>query len=112
MSDSQQRKDTRDGLLSAFIAYFFWGTLPVYFLWVKHIGSWEVLSHRIIWAIPFGALIIAYRRQWPDVGHALKDLRVLRNLVASAILIAGNWLVYILAVQQEQIFQAESWLLH
>lgn len=99
-------KIARDGLLSAFIAYFFWGTLPVYFILVKHVGSYELLVHRIIWAVPFGAVILYFRRQWPEVADALSEPQTRRNLSATALLITGNWLVYILAVQHEQIFQA------
>ena len=65
-ADPAQR-DTRDGLISAFVAFFLWGVLPIYFVVVKEVGALEVLSHRVIWAVPFGALIIHLRSQWPDV---------------------------------------------
>jgi len=88
------------------IAYFSWGVLPLYFILMIDVDSLELLVHRIIWAIPFGALIIHFRRQWPEVKRALTNAQMLAYLTASAVFIAGNWLVYIWAVQQEQIFQA------
>jgi chloramphenicol-sensitive protein RarD len=100
------RERSRNGIIAALIAYISWGVLPLYFILVKEVDSLELLVHRVIWAIPFGALIIHMRRQWPEVRRALTDGQMLRYLTASAILIAGNWLVYIWAVQQEQIFQA------
>ena len=99
-------KNVRDGIISAFIAYFFWGVFPVYFVWVKDVPPNEVLAHRIIWAVPFGALIIHMRGQWTEVGRALRHRRTVGFLVLSAILITGNWLAYIWAVQLEQIRQA------
>ena len=66
----------------------------------------EVLVHRIVWAVPFGALIIMARRQWPEVRRAITHRRTLAWLALAAIFIALNWLVYIIAVQREQIFQA------
>lgn len=99
-------KRARDGIVSAFIAYVLWGVFPLYFIAVKDVSAYELLAHRIIWAVPFGALIIHLRHQWPDVMRALKDWRTFRFLILSAILITGNWLVYILAVQLEQINQA------
>ena len=99
-------QDTRDGLLSALIAYVLWGLLPIYFVFVKSVGAYEILVHRVIWAVPFGALIIQLRRQWPEVSRALSHPTMRRYLSITALLIAGNWFVYILAVQQEQIFQA------
>ena len=99
-------QDTRDGLLSALIAYVIWGLLPIYLILIKTVSSYEVLAHRIIWAVPFGALIIHFRRQWPEVVRALSHPAMLKLLCVTALLIAGNWFVYIIAVQQEQIFQA------
>ncbi len=100
------RNDTRDGLIAAFLAYLMWGVLPVYFKLVEDVAALEVLVHRIIWAVPFGALIIFSRRQWPEVRRVLADGRVVGYLVLAAVLIAGNWFVYIWAIQKDQIFQA------
>jgi len=96
----------RDGFICALIAYLLWGLLPLYFLVVKEVTSTEVLVHRIIWAVPFGAIIILARRQWPEVIAAFVDRKMLGLLIVTAILIAANWLVYIWATQNAQIFQA------
>ena len=113
MSDALQgiesespEKRARDGLISAFIAFVLWGLFPIYFAIVIDVPALEVLVHRIIWAVPFGALVIHYRNQWPEVVGALKHPRTVGYLTLSAILITGNWLVYIWAVQLEQINQA------
>ena len=106
LADETPEQQTRDGLISALIAYLLWGFLPLYFILVKEIASFEVLVHRVIWAVPFGAVIIHLRRQWPEVKRALTHPKMLMYLSITAILIAGNWLVYIWAVQDEQIFQA------
>ena len=104
-SESSEQQ-ARDGLISAFIAFFLWGIFPLYFIVVKDVSANEVLAHRIIWAVPFGALIIHLRHQWPEVMAAIKHRRTLRYLTLSAIVITCNWLVYIWAVQFEQINQA------
>ena len=99
-------QQVRNGLIAALVAYGLWGLLPLYFVLVKHVVPFEVLVHRVIWAVPFGAAIIHIRRQWPEVQRALLRPRMLALLSISAMLIAGNWLVYIIAVQTDQIFQA------
>ena len=96
----------RDGLIAGLIAYTLWGILPIYFKLVASVSSTEVLLHRIIWAIPFGALIIHLRRQWPEVANALKHRQMLLWLTLTAVLIAVNWYVYIVAIQTDRIFQA------
>ena len=103
---AQAEKDVRDGLIAGLIAYTLWGILPVYFKLVGSVSSTEILLHRIIWAIPFGALIIHLRRQWPDVANALKHRQMLIWLTVTAVLIAVNWYVYIVAIQTDRIFQA------
>lgn len=97
---------TRHGIITALIAYTIWGFLPIYFKAVDAVPSLEVLAHRIAWAVPFGALIIVARRQWPEVRRAISHRRTLGLLALAAVFIAINWLVYIVAVQSSHIFQA------
>lgn len=66
----------------------------------------EVLLHRIVWAVPFGALIIHLRRQWPEVRRAFTHRKMLFWLAVSAAFIAVNWYIYIVAVQSGRIYQA------
>jgi chloramphenicol-sensitive protein RarD len=100
------RKETRDGLLSAVIAYTVWGFLPIYFLVLRQIDAEEILVHRIIWAVPFGALIIHFRHQWPEVLRAVRHRATLAWLGIAAFFVAINWFIYIVAVQSNHIFQA------
>jgi chloramphenicol-sensitive protein RarD len=88
------------------IAYTLWGVLPVYFKAVESVPAIEILLHRVIWAVPFGALIILLRKQWSEVRRALTHREMLLWLIGSAFLIAINWYIYIVAVQTDRIFQA------
>ncbi len=83
-----------------------WGAFPIYFKLADGVSAPEMLLHRIVWAVPFGALIILARQQWPDVKRAFADRRTFGFLTLSALTISGNWLVYTWAVQNGQIFQA------
>jgi len=102
---TEARDDTRDGVISALICYLIWGLLPFYFVFVSAVAPLEVLLHRIVWAVPFGALIIFSRRQWPEVRRALTHSAMLSWLAVAALFIAINWYVYIYAIQNNQIFQ-------
>jgi chloramphenicol-sensitive protein RarD len=66
----------------------------------------EVLTHRIIWAVPFGALILHVRRQWPEVRSALSTPSTLFWLALAALFISANWFIYIWAVQHGDVLQA------
>ena len=105
MAPSEERNDTRDGVIAALICYLIWGLLPIYFVFVSAVAPLEVLLHRIVWAVPFGAVIIFSRRQWPEVRRALTHRAMLSWLAVAALFIAINWYVYIYAIQNNQIFQ-------
>ncbi len=97
--------DIRDGVIAGLAAYLMWGILPVYFKTVGSVDTLEVLVHRVIWAVPFGALILAVRSQWPEVKRALTHRAMLGWLSLSAVFIGMNWFVYIWAIQDARIFE-------
>ena len=97
--------DIRDGLIAGLVAYVIWGILPIYFKIIGAVDPLEVLTHRVIWAIPFGAIILTARRQWPEIRRALGHQRMMGWLSLSALLIALNWFAYIWAIQDGRIFE-------
>ncbi|MBT8088141.1 MAG: EamA family transporter RarD [Gammaproteobacteria bacterium] len=100
-----ESNDARDGVIAGLAAYLLWGILPVYFKTVGAADSLEVLTHRVIWAVPFGALILTFRHQWPEVRRALTHSAMLGWLSLSAFFIGLNWFAYIWAIQDERIFE-------
>ena len=98
-------KTAREGVIAGLAAYLMWGILPVYFKIVGEVDPTEVLAHRIIWAVPFGALIVMFRHQWREVGRALTHRGMLGWLSISTLFIGMNWFVYIWAIQDGRIFE-------
>ena len=98
--------DSKAGLISGMAAYLMWGLFPIYFVAMKHVPATELVSYRIVWSIPFGFLILLFRKEITETFRALKHPKTLLLLAISAIAIAVNWGVYIWAIQQDQIFQA------
>ena len=105
MEPRPQHDDSRAGLVSGMAAYFMWGLFPIYFVATKAVPAPEILAHRIVWSLPFGLLILIFRRQIGDMLKALKTPRTLGLLSLASIALAANWGVYIYAIQIEQIFQ-------
>ena len=104
--DKEGSSTVRDGLLFGVFAYTFWGLFPIYLKAISSVPVLEVLSHRILWSVPFGALLILLRRQWPEVKAALKDKRVLMMLACAAISISLNWAIYVWAVVNDRVLEA------
>ncbi|QUL39198.1 EamA family transporter RarD [Erythrobacter sp. JK5] len=94
------------GLPAALGAYIIWGFLPLYLLLVTSVPPIEFVGWRIIWTLPFCLVIVALRRQFPALREALSNRRTMLMLLASAILIAINWFVYIWAIMQQQVYAA------
>ena len=102
---SADRNESRSGLIAGLIAYSLWGVFPIYFKLVDTVAPAEVLMHRIVWAVPFGALILLFRKQWPEVRRALANRGVVLWLTLSALCITVNWFIYIWAVMNDRIFE-------
>jgi len=96
----------QSGLPQALGAYILWGFMPLYLLLVKQVPAFEFVGWRILWTLPVCLLIVAFRGQFPAIREALRDTRALLVLAASAVLIAVNWLVYVWAIQQNQVYAA------
>lgn len=94
------------GLGFGILAYLIWGFFPAYFKLLSSIPALQVVAHRIVWSVLFLCLLIAWRGRWVDVRAALKDRRALLLLAATAVLIATNWLVFIIAVGHAQVLQS------
>ena len=92
------------GLVPAVAAYTIWGFLPLYLLLVRAVPAFEFVSWRIIWTLPLCLLIIAFRRQFPELIAAFKSPRAMLALGASAVLIGINWFVYIWAIMAGEVF--------
>ncbi len=92
------------GLAPAIAAYTMWGFLPLYLLLVREVPAFEFVGWRIIWTLPLCLLIVAYRRQFPELLAAFKSPRSLLALGASAVLIGINWFVYIWAIMAGEVY--------
>ena len=94
------------GLPYALAAYGIWGFVPLFFKLLSSVPPVEVLAQRIIWSLPLCFVIMLFRRQIGDYLAALRDWRTLRLLLASALLIAVNWLVYIYSIFTDHVLAA------
>lgn len=88
----------RGALAQAFGAYFIWGFLPLYFYFLKAIPPLEVVAHRILWSVLLLLAMLYFRGRLEALREALTTRAMLIPMAASAVLIAGNWLIYIWAV--------------
>lgn len=94
------------GILYAALAYIAWGLFPLYFKQVADVPSLEVVMHRTLWSLVFVFGVLMVRRQWSWMGAVLRQPKVLAAFVLSAMLLSGNWLTYVWAVQNQHVVDA------
>ncbi|MBN5264794.1 EamA family transporter RarD [Serratia marcescens] len=99
-------KQTRQGIFFALAAYFMWGIASAYFKLIQQVSADEILTHRIIWSFFFMLALITLGRNWPKVRAACQNRKRLLLLAVTALLIGGNWLLFIWAVNNHHMLEA------
>lgn len=96
----------RSGLLLGVAAYGLWGLFPLFFKQLQHVGSLEVVLHRMVWSLLFVMLVLATLRRWTWLREAVRSPRLLGTFAVSSTLLASNWLTYIWAVNNGHVLDA------
>jgi chloramphenicol-sensitive protein RarD len=93
----------RRGFALGVAAYGLWGVLPVYFKALRAVDAADIVAHRIVWSAPVLAALLTFSGTWGEVRDALRNRRVVLLLTVTALLIGGNWLLYVYAVNSGHI---------
>lgn len=99
-------KQTRQGVLFALAAYFIWGIAPAYFKLIYYVPADEILTHRVIWSFFFMVALISLSRQWSSVKKLFSTPKKVVALALSAVLVGGNWLLFIWSVNNHHLLEA------
>lgn len=96
----------RAGLVLGLFAYALWGVLPIYFKLIEVLPATDIVAHRVIWSVPFLALLITVSGTWARIGETFGHRRIVAFLCLTALLVAANWLLYVHAVTSGHILAA------
>jgi len=88
--------------------YLIWGFVPLVFQAINRlgVGPWEILAHRILWTLAFCAVVLLVRRDLGWIRPFLARRRLVAGITVAAFLIAGNWVIYVLAVITGRTYEA------
>ncbi|HZG19983.1 MAG TPA: EamA family transporter RarD [Herbaspirillum sp.] len=90
-------------MLHAVAASVLWGLFPLYFKLLKEVASFDIVVQRLFWSCVFLAGVLAWRRQWRWLGEVARQPRVVAGCLLSALLLSGNWTLYVWAVNAGRI---------
>jgi chloramphenicol-sensitive protein RarD len=95
----------RTGIISAALAFLLWGLFPIYFHALADIPPAQILAHRVLWSLAFLVIVLTVRGQWRWLAQVRSQPRVIANFALSAVLLSGNWLLYIWAVNSGHVIE-------
>ncbi|NML16518.1 EamA family transporter RarD [Azohydromonas caseinilytica] len=94
------------GVVQAALAYVAWGLFPLYFHQVATVSAMEIVLHRTVWSLVFVLGVLAAMRRFGALAPVLRQPRQLGLFMLSALLLSGNWLVYVWAVNNGHVIDA------
>jgi chloramphenicol-sensitive protein RarD len=96
----------RSGYLYGLGALTIWGILPLYWKQLAAIPSLELIGHRAAWSVLFLLSYCALRGESRQLLAIASSPRKFLPLLLTGGLIASNWLVYVWAVNHNQLLEA------
>lgn len=94
--ESAAKEQTLGGVY-AFIAYFLWGFMPLYFLTLAPTGPFEVVAWRILFSLAFCAVLLTVTRTWRKLVAILRNKRLVFWTIIAGLLIYVNWQVFLIS---------------
>ena len=98
-----QTVNYRKGLGAMSVCFFIWGFQPLYWYMCTNvcgeIDTFFIMACRIIWAAVACLCILKVQGKLPQLWAVFKDKQVLKREMPASVLLFGDWLVYLWAVQ-------------
>ncbi len=95
----------RTGAAAAALCYFLWGLVPLYWKRLAAVDPLELIAHRHVWSLVLLLGLIAAQGGFADVLGALGTPRSIARNFVSALLLTGNWLVYVWGVNTGHVIE-------
>ncbi len=95
----------RKGLAAAVFAFLTWGVFPLYWALLKHVPSFEIVAHRIVWCAVFVVAWLCWKDGPGWLFRALRQRHAAWMLLASSLLISFNWGLYIWGVNSGHVVE-------
>ncbi|WP_207694171.1 chloramphenicol-sensitive protein RarD [Enterococcus sp. DIV0212c] len=103
-------EEQKKGIILGFIAYIFWGIIPLYWKLLPTVDPLDILCYRIVWSFLFMIIYILVTGKWSafltEVKSVFKNKRKLTAIICASILISINWFTFIYTVSQGHVTEA------
>lgn len=96
----------RNGIVAIVFANVVWGGFPILFHLLDGVAPPLIVAHRIVWSLLILLLMLGATARLGEIRAVLANRPVLTRLVISALLLAVNWLIYVVAVASGRVLEA------
>lgn len=96
----------RQGFAAGIGANLLWGFLPLVFQLVETVDPVSVIANRAVWTFLIVGGIVVMEGWQSEVRKAFVSRPVLRRLAVSSAVLTVNWLIYVWAVETDQVLEA------
>ena len=103
---SKEAEGARRGFMAVVVAFLIWGLLPLYLKPMHEVPALQIMSNRLLWCCLFVVTWMAARGELPKIAAALAHAPTRYRLMASAVLISVNWLVYVWGVNNGHLIES------
>lgn len=97
--------ESRKGVLSAVIAFFLWGILPIFWKSLHFLLPPSIIAHRTLWSLAVLLPVLAVQGQLGVVRRGLSTWRGIGWHLLSGGLLASNWMLYVWATLNGHILE-------
>ena len=91
------------GLLAGAGAFTIWGLFPLYLHPLRAVPAAQIIAHRITWSCLFVLAWMLLRGELTELAAIFRRPALLGRLLLTALLVSGNWLVYVWGVNHGHI---------
>jgi chloramphenicol-sensitive protein RarD len=96
----------RQGAAAALLAYFLWGTLPVYWKMLEGIPVVELMAHRIVWTLAAVVVFQLARGRWGALRATWGVPANRRAHFQGGVFLTLNWGIFVWALLHDQLIEA------
>jgi chloramphenicol-sensitive protein RarD len=93
------------GVFFAAGGFVLWGLVPVFWKWMAAVDAAELVAHRVVWSAVLLVPLVVLRGRWREFCGTFRPGGAVRWHLASGLMITGNWLIFVWAVNHDRILE-------
>ena len=95
----------KKGLLAMAVCFCMWGFQPLYWYMCEGMDTFFMLACRMIWGSVTCFVLLKIQGKLPQLWAAFRDREVMKREIPAALLLFGDWAVYLWAVTNGRVME-------